>query len=241
MEYLSREAGVVFTDQGSGESVNTAWVAGDDGLLVIDANNSGTVDESREYVFTEWSENAETDMEAVAEVFDTNQNQMLDAGDEAWSQFAVWQDADSDGVTDEGELLSLGDLGVESIALTYREDSEAGTAADGDVVIFGQSEVTWQDGVTIAEDTSFAINAADLLQGEDAEEVDLASFLKVSLDGANTVIEVSDDGSFQGNSGDAGRVDHTIVMENVDLVSGVDDPATVIQNMIDSGQLNIDQ
>ena len=107
--------------------------------------------EAREYVFTEWSETARTDMEAVAEVFDTNQNQMLDAGDEAWSQFAVWQDANSDGVTDAGELVSLDDLGVESIALTYHETSEASEAADGEVKIFGQSDVTWDDGeVTIA-------------------------------------------------------------------------------------------
>ena len=167
VEYLSREAGVVFTDQTTGESVNTAWVAPDDGMLVIDANNSGTVDESREYVFTEWSETAETDMEAVAEVFDTNQDGVLDAQDEQWDQFAVWQDSDSDGVTDEGELVSLTELGVESIALTYSDDSESGTAADGDVIIHGQSEVVFTDGATTtAEDTTFAISAADVISDE---------------------------------------------------------------------------
>ncbi|MDZ7852686.1 MAG: cadherin-like domain-containing protein [Halomonas sp.] len=169
LEYLSLDAGVVFTDENSGESVNTAWVGADDGLLVIDANNSGTVDESKEYVFTEWSETAETDMEAVREVFDTNSNGMLDAGDEAWNQFAVWQDANSDGKTDEGELFSLGELGVESIALDYDALSEARTEADGDVIVHGQSQVTWSDGsTTTAEDTSFAISAAEVLSdGED--------------------------------------------------------------------------
>jgi hypothetical protein len=168
VEYLSREAGVVFTDEETGESSNTAWVAGDDGLLVIDADNSGTVNTTREYVFTEWSDTAETDMEAVREVFDSNDNDMLDPGDEAWEQFAVWQDADSDGVTDPGELRSLTELGVESIALTYSDDSSSGTAADGDVMIYGQSEVTWADGeVTVAEDTGFAIDPADVLTGGD--------------------------------------------------------------------------
>jgi hypothetical protein len=138
-------------------------------MLVIDANNSGTVDESREYVFTEWSENAETDLQAIAEVFDTNQDGVLDAQDEQFDQFAVWQDADSDGVTDEGELTSLTDLGVESIALTYADDSESGTAADGDVIIHGQSTVTYTDGsTTVAEDTSFAISAADVLSDDDS-------------------------------------------------------------------------
>jgi hypothetical protein len=167
-EYLSREAGVVFTDQSTGDSVNTAWVGPDDGLLVIDANNSGTVDESREYVFTEWRETAETDMEAIAEVFDSNQDGVLDSQDDQWEQFRVWQDKDSDGKTDEGELVSLGDLMIESIDLTYVADSQEGTAADGDVVIHGQSAVTYTDGsTTIAEDTSFAISEADLLNTEE--------------------------------------------------------------------------
>ena len=168
VEYLSREAGVVFTDQSTGELVNTAWVGPDDGLLVIDANNSGTIDESREYVFTEWSETAETDMEAIAEVFDTNQDGLLDAKDDQWDQFRVWQDKDSDGQTDEGELVSLGDLMIESIDLTYVADSQEGTAAYGDVVIHGQSAVTYTDGsTTIAEDTSFAISEVDLLNTEE--------------------------------------------------------------------------
>ncbi|WP_439101906.1 hypothetical protein [Congregibacter sp.] len=154
----------MFTDETTGEAVNTAWVAPDDGMLVIDADNSGTVNEAKEYVFTEWSETAQTDMEAVAEVFDTNQDGVLDAQDDQFDQFTVWQDADSDGVTDEGELTSLVDLGVESISLNYNDDSQSGSAAEGDVVIHGQADLTWQDGsVSLVEDTTFSISAADVL------------------------------------------------------------------------------
>ncbi len=175
VEYINMDSGVVFTDQATGESVSTAWVAPDDGMLVIDANNSGTVDETREYVFTEWSETAETDLQAVAEVFDTNQDGVLDAQDEQWDQFAIWQDADSDGVTDEGELVPLSELGIESISLTYNEDSESGTAADGDVVIHGQSTVTFTDGsTTIAEDASFVVSAGDVLSDDDTVEIPAA-------------------------------------------------------------------
>ena len=175
VEYLSTDAGVVFTDQTTGESVKSAWVGPEDGMLVIDANNSGTVDESREYVFTEWSDTAQTDMEAVAEVFDTNKDGVLDAQDEQWDQFAVWQDADSDGVTDEGELVSLSELGVESIALTYNDDSESGIAADGDVIVHGQSTVTFTDGsTTIAEDVTFAISAGDVLSEDDSVDIPAA-------------------------------------------------------------------
>ncbi|MEL7046358.1 MAG: hypothetical protein AAGL66_15280, partial [Pseudomonadota bacterium] len=172
VSYLSRAASVVFTDQSDGTAVNTAWVVPEDGLLVIDANQSGSIDELREFVFTEWSEQAATDLEAIAEVFDSDASGVLDAGDEAWNQFGVWQDANSNGVTDEGELRSLGELGVESIALSYSDGSVPGTAADGDVVIHGQTEVTWNDGsITTAEDASFAIDVADVLI--DSDEVSL--------------------------------------------------------------------
>ena len=167
INYLGLDAGVVFTDQLTGESVNSAWVGPEDGMLVIDANDSGTVDESREYVFTEWSDTAQTDLEAVAEVFDTNQDGVLDAQDEQWDQFAVWQDADSDGVTDEGELRSLGDLGIDSIELNYSDDSVPGTAADGDVTIHGQAVVNFTDGTTgTAEDVTFAAVTVEDLLGE---------------------------------------------------------------------------
>jgi hypothetical protein len=168
VEYLSVDQGVTFEDQGSGETTKTAWVAGDDGILVIDANNSGTVDETAEYVFTEWSDDAQTDLEAIAQAFDTNQDGVLDAQDERFDQFAVWQDRDSDGVTDEGELTSLTDLGIESIELSYRSDSERRVEGDGDVTVFGQANVNYQDGsTTIAEDASFAVEAADLLSEDD--------------------------------------------------------------------------
>ena len=215
VEYLPMEDGVVFNDSASDLEINTAWVAPDDGMLVIDANNSGTVDESREYVFTEWSENAETDLQAIAEVFDTNQDGVLDAQDEQFDQFAVWQDADSDGVTDEGELTSLTDLGIESIALTYADDSESGTAADGDVIIHGQSTVTFTDGsTTVAEDTSFAISAADVLSEDDS----------ITLPAGET--EESEAGAVESDAGAAGgdsELDAAMIEADLMINSNNDD------------------
>ena len=242
VDYMSRDSGVVFTDEATSQSVSTAWVGQDDGLLVIDADKSGTVNESKEYVFTEWSDTAETDMEAVAEVFDTNQDGVLDANDERFDEFAVWQDADSDGVTDAGELTSLIEMGVESIALDYTADSVPGNAADGDVTIHGQSAVTWNDGsTTIAEDTSFATEALDLrdLLPNDVAGDDLSSYLNVSFNGTATVIEVSNAEQFTSGNSSGGIVDQTITLEGVDLV-GSDDLATIIQNMLNNGQLNSD-
>ena len=218
LEYLDREAGVVFEDQVTGETMSTAWVGPDDGLLVFDANNSGTVDEAREYVFTRWSDTAQTDMEALAEVFDTDGNRVLDANDEAWSQFGVWQDKNSDGITDPGELRTLDELGVESISLNYADDSEARTDADGDVIVHGQSEVQWTDGsVSTAEDTSFVIDAADVLT--DGGEI----VLPAGEDGsASTTVEPSEQEAFD-SPGPAGEADIAALEMDLLLRAGEDD------------------
>ncbi|TDG15252.1 type I secretion C-terminal target domain-containing protein [Seongchinamella unica] len=89
------------------------------------------------------------------------------------------------------------------------------------------------------ESGSDSLDLRDLLVGEDAEGADLTSYLNVTFDGANTVIEVSSSGAFKGNASDANLVDQTITLEGVDLV-GTDELSTVIQNMLDSGQLTTD-
>ena len=61
----------------------------------------------------------------------------------------------------------------------------------------------------------------------------------MTFDGANTVIEVSSTGAFKGNGSDANLVDQTITLAGVDLV-GTDELSTVIQNMLDNGQLITD-
>jgi len=137
---------------------NSAWIGPDDALLVIDDDGSGSVNSAKEYVFTEWSPSANTDMEAVRDVFDTDNNARLDSNDEQWSDFALWVDANSNGVSDPGELISLDEAGIVSIGLSYTSDSAPYTGADGDVRVFGQSDVIFADGsTTVADDAAFAV------------------------------------------------------------------------------------
>ena len=160
IDYLSKEEGQVFYDEGTGIASSIAWVSEDDGLLVIDADQSGSINEIKEFAFTEWSDSATTDLQALAEVFDTNQDGLLDEKDESFVDFGVWQDKNSDAQTDPGELYSLKELGIESIELFYKENSEESIEAEGEVEIFGQVNVNYADGsVGLAEDTAFAINA----------------------------------------------------------------------------------
>jgi hypothetical protein len=119
-----------------------------------------------------------------------------------------------------------------------------GTLED-DVFVFSLStEGDAPEDATILEfgtEGSDVLDLRDLLQGEEADGADLTSYLDVSSNGTDTVIKVSVDGGFKGNHGDHAKVDQTITLEGVDLVSGHDDMASVIQSMLDSGKLTIDQ
>ncbi len=84
-----------------------------------------------------------------------------------------------------------------------------------------------------------ALDLRDLLIGEEEEGADLSSYLDISFNGDDTVIRVSATGAFEGTGEDAHRVDRTITLEGVDLV-GANELDTVIQNMLDAGQLITD-
>jgi len=150
VEFLSQAAGVAVDYLGDGPRA-TAWVGPDDGLLAIDANGNGRVDGASEFVF---GGNGLTDLQAIAAKYDTNGDGVLDAQDADFSRFGVWQDANSNGVSDEGEFRSLTEAGIVSINL--QSDGQAYTAADGDVKVHGQSSYKLADGTerTLA-DASF--------------------------------------------------------------------------------------
>ena len=156
VEYLSIEEGISFYDEYTGETIDTAWFGPSDGLLVIDSDGSGTINTLAEFVFTEWSEYATTDLLAIAEVFDSNADGLLSVADEMFEQFGIWQDSDSDGETDEGEFQSLLDFGISEIALTYGNESTSRVEGYGDVQVLGSSNALDNDGLEyLIEDTMF--------------------------------------------------------------------------------------
>ena len=115
---------------------------------------------------------------------------------------------------------------------------------EDDVFVFTLDEQPESGATTIVgfgDSGADSLDLRDLLQGEEADGVDLTSYLKVSYDGADTVIEVSNSGRFKDNPGDFAKIDQTITLEGVDLVSEHDDVASVIASMLKSGQLSIDQ
>jgi hypothetical protein len=102
---------------------HTAWVGPHDGLLAIDLGPGGRpgpdgiIDQTDEISFTGSAPGASSDMAALRQVFDTNQNGRLDIGDDRWDEFRVWQDTNSDGISQPSKLHTLHDMGIDSIGL----------------------------------------------------------------------------------------------------------------------------
>jgi VCBS repeat-containing protein len=147
VSFLGADAGAAF-DYGGG-TVATAWVAGNDGLLVRDANHDGQVS-ADEIVFA----TSGSDLEGLAR-YDSNGDGQLSDADADFADFGVWQDVDSDGQVDAGELQSLAARSIASISLS--SDGVGYSAAGGDVSVVGTGSFTRTDGSTgVLADAVFA-------------------------------------------------------------------------------------
>ncbi|MCM3417820.1 DUF5801 repeats-in-toxin domain-containing protein [Sphingopyxis alaskensis] len=172
-EYLSAAAGVTFDYAGTGAAITTAWVGSDDGLLAFDANANGRVDDGTEIVF---GGNGLTDLQGLAARFDSNGDGVLDSKDADFARFGVWQDANSNGLADDGEFRTLDQAGIISINLV--SDGQARTTADGDVHVFGESRYTLADGtVRTVADAAFARTETTRSQDRPATAMPLADAL----------------------------------------------------------------
>jgi len=147
--------GVTFDYAGNDHAVGTAWAGKDDGILAVDLNGNGKVDNGSEIVF---GGNGLTDLQGLALNYDSNHDGVLDAQDADFAKFGVWQDANGNGVADAGEFKTLGELGITSIKLT--SDGKGYATADGDVIVHGTTTYTKADGTTgTAADASFATDS----------------------------------------------------------------------------------
>ena len=111
------DSNVFFDVNGDGWRRKVAWINPNDGLLAFDENNNGKIDSGLEVSFARFKQGAQTDLQGLA-AFDTNGDGKFTALDANWAQFGVWQDANSNGVSDAGEFRGLSDLGIAEIGLS---------------------------------------------------------------------------------------------------------------------------
>lgn len=136
---------VEFDMDGDDIGDETGWVAADDGLLALDRNNNGTIDNIAEISFVSDAEGALSDLEGLR-AYDSDQDGYLDADDTDYGRFLIWRDANQDGVSQADELKSLADWGITavnlSLTLTGQQPGQGGN------VIFGTTEYEKSDGTS---------------------------------------------------------------------------------------------
>ena len=138
--------GVLFDVSGDGVADRTGWVGKGNALLVRDDNHNGRIDDGRELVSEHFGAGSNgggfnSSLEALASL-DSNHDGRIDAADESFATLQVWQDADGDGVSQPGELRTLAEAGILSIATTA---TPADTTLAGNHIL-GTTSMTMADG-----------------------------------------------------------------------------------------------
>jgi hypothetical protein len=139
---------VLFDHDGDGVKTATGWVAENDGLLVIDKNGNGVIDNGLELFGADYVKQdgtlAMNGFDALADL-DANEDGVVDAEDAAFNQVKVWRDLNQDGISQANELFSLAELGIASIDLGATAVSES--LANGNSIT-ATASYTRADGAT---------------------------------------------------------------------------------------------
>jgi len=95
---------IYFDIDNDGQKESVSWISPEDGWLVLDDNGNGQIDNAHE-MFGSATENG---FAKLAEI-DGNGDGKIDINDAAFSQLKVWQDFNSDGISQSDELFSVKD------------------------------------------------------------------------------------------------------------------------------------
>ena len=144
---LADEGGVRFDIDGNGTVDRLGWLTGDDAFLVRDLDNDGLIQSGLE-MFGGASRG-----EGFAELatLDGNGDGVLNDADDAWQSLSLWQDVNADGITDDGELISLSSVGLTQVDLAYEN---LGISDHGNLL--GERSTAWINGTNhLAVDVYF--------------------------------------------------------------------------------------
>ena len=132
------DSDVYFDVDGDRFAERTGWLGGDDGFLVLDSNHNGRVDDISEMFGNRFAGG----LDELAQ-YDSNGDGKITAADLIWAELKVWQDANQDGITADGELKGLSGVGILEINLT-RTALDVTTPQNAHLI--GRGDVKFADG-----------------------------------------------------------------------------------------------
>lgn len=160
IETVSASGTILFDHDGDGVKSGTGWIAPDDGLVVMDRNGNGTIDNGSELfgadtVLSDGSK-ASSGFAALSDL-DSNEDGIFDASDTSFADVRIWRDLNQDGISQSGELFTFDQLGIASITLTPTTTTDL-DLGNGNVVD-NRGTYTRDDGTTgLAGDLQLAMN-----------------------------------------------------------------------------------
>jgi hypothetical protein len=150
---LTAESSVAptFDINSNGFGVRTGWVQPGAGILVLDQNQNGTIDNGNELL----NGPGAVGFDELA-TMDSNHDGKIDASDDVYSKLQIWQDVNGDAHVDAGELKTLAQAGIAVINLA--NTAQTGVQIAGNTVNSTGTFVR-SDGSTAAiDDVSFTID-----------------------------------------------------------------------------------
>ena len=179
IDTLSLENGVFFDHNGDDIAFKSSWISGENGILARDINGDDEINSGAELFgnFTRLKngELAKNGKEALSDL-DSDENGVFDERDEAFGQILVWQDFNSNGKAESGELKSLSEHGIKSINLEFSTDNTA-LDKDNKQILVGSFAINDSD-EALASDIDFSVNTIEREMAESAGLVKGTGFVR---------------------------------------------------------------
>jgi len=137
-------ASVEFDINADGDPDQIGWVGSGDGVLAADIDGSGAIEDGSELFSEVFNGGSFTNSVEALRSLDANGDGVIDTRDAAYGDILVWRDANSDGISQEGELQTLAEQGIASIDLDATAVTET---VDGNSV-FARGTFTTANGET---------------------------------------------------------------------------------------------
>ena len=195
IEITPLSGNVMFDTNGDTIKTATAWVSGDDGILVWDRNGNGTIDSGAEIFGDEMimsnGQKAQNGFEALKAMNSDNNgdlNTVFDARDGLYSAVRIWRDLNQDGISQANELQTLAAAGVASIGLSYGSPTlqNGSTPAYVDASMLAEGSFTRANG-TVGQAGSFLLTQNNSIREFTPVTVSQAALVLPNIQGSGVV------------------------------------------------------